>query len=255
VTRSSPVEAPALTATLVGNDVVDLRDPEARGKAMDARFIARILDPAELDPCTGLLDDSLLWQIWSAKEAAHKVITKAFGESATPRSLRVEADGPWADSPRRGWVRWSDARIPVRWSRDAERVHCVAWWSAGTPEAAAPSVECRVESADHPSLRTATLTSGEASTARNQHSAAVRALARDMIDAGDEDARAKSRPEILRAVSSSGYGPPALWRDGERMAGHDLSLSHHGRYVAVALWRRHPSLVGSSAAHFTESPR
>jgi hypothetical protein len=252
---ASPLEAPAFTAvTYVGTDVVDLRDPEARGKAADVRFIERILDPAEQEQCSGQLDDSLLWQLWSAKESAHKVIIKAFGQSATPRSLRVEADGAWAESPLLGWVTWSGKRIPLRWNRDAERVHCVAWWSEGVSDAPTPAVESRVERADHPRLRTAELTAREAVTARNEHSAAVRALARDMIDEGDARSSANPRPEILRPVDSRGHGPPALWRAGERMAGHDLSLSHHGRYVAVALWRRHSSFAGASAAPVTESP-
>ncbi len=231
--------------TIVGNDVVDLKDAEARGKATDQRYISRVLTRSELDACAGVMSDSLLWQIWSAKESAYKVIDKAFGKSPTPRSMEVEPNRPWKQAPTTGTVHWSGHQIPVLWDIDTDRVHCMAWRSEGSTKAKPSELSFRVEAGARSWLREASLTPREALTAKNAGSAAVRALAREMVDGADRACQTASRTEILRAVDSRGYGAPSLWRDDGRMDGYDLSLSHHGRYVAVALWKQ-PDLQNGS---------
>ena len=60
----------------VGNDVVDLKEPENCGKYADDRFLKRVLTAeeraliAEVGP-----SDWLLWSFWAAKEAAYKAVS------------------------------------------------------------------------------------------------------------------------------------------------------------------------------------
>jgi phosphopantetheinyl transferase (holo-ACP synthase) len=61
----------------VGNDIVDLVEPEAIGKFQDKRFINRVFCSSEQHViCTAALPDSALWTLWAAKESAFKIYAK-----------------------------------------------------------------------------------------------------------------------------------------------------------------------------------
>ena len=62
---------------MLGNDVVDLRDPDSDVATHPARFDERVFAPGE----RALIQHSaqparLRWQLWSAKEAAFKAAKK-----------------------------------------------------------------------------------------------------------------------------------------------------------------------------------
>ena len=60
----------------VGNDVVDLREPENRGKSRDERFLDRVFTAEERERIAGAQSpDTLLWSLWAAKEAAYKAVS------------------------------------------------------------------------------------------------------------------------------------------------------------------------------------
>ena len=62
---------------MVGNDVVDLRDPEVQPGACHARFDARVFAAAELEAVrVSPVPQWLRWMLWAAKEAAYKVAKK-----------------------------------------------------------------------------------------------------------------------------------------------------------------------------------
>ena len=64
--------------TSIGNDIVDLTDPDNIGKSRDRRFIARVFTPEEqvrIDRSES--PDTTLWMFWAAKEAAFKAISKS----------------------------------------------------------------------------------------------------------------------------------------------------------------------------------
>lgn len=79
----------------VGNDVVDLKQPENQGKSGDARFIGRVFTARERDRISGAANpDSLLWALWAAKEAAFKAVSR--GDPAvcsTPRRYEILLEG------------------------------------------------------------------------------------------------------------------------------------------------------------------
>lgn len=61
----------------VGNDVVDLTDPENVGKSRDRRFCRRVFNDQELALIAGSASpDTVLWTLWAAKEAAYKAVSR-----------------------------------------------------------------------------------------------------------------------------------------------------------------------------------
>lgn len=75
----------------VGNDVVDLKHPENQGKSTDDRFLRRVFTDGERDRIAGAASpDTLLWSLWSAKEAAFKVVSRDDPTaSSTPRRYEI----------------------------------------------------------------------------------------------------------------------------------------------------------------------
>lgn len=75
----------------VGNDVVDLRDPDNRGKSGDDRFLARVFTAEERALIAGAAaPDRLLWSLWAAKEAAYKAVSGGgAGLCSVPRRYPV----------------------------------------------------------------------------------------------------------------------------------------------------------------------
>src|SRR5882757_8423865 len=65
---------------MVGNDVIDLGDPETWLGGCHARFDARVFAAVELEAlAVSALPVRLRWILWAAKEAAYKVAKKEDG--------------------------------------------------------------------------------------------------------------------------------------------------------------------------------
>jgi phosphopantetheinyl transferase len=194
---------------MVGNDVVDLHARAVVAGPRHPRFDARVFAPSEHRALRESVEpNALRWSFWAAKEAAYKVAKKLDGATVwSPLRFVVSLD-PAAVC---GTVEHEGWRIPVRVDADAERVHAVAIDRAE----ALPAVRARV----------AALPSEDADP-----SAAVRRLAREelapLLGAAPEALEIARRERI-----------PVLRLAG-RDAPFDLSLSHHGRFVAYAAERR-----------------
>jgi len=78
----------------VGNDIVDLKEPDNCGKSGDERFIRRVFTPEERDRIVGAAcPDQLLWAFWAAKEAAYKAVSRDNSSiCSTPRRYSVILD-------------------------------------------------------------------------------------------------------------------------------------------------------------------
>jgi hypothetical protein len=62
----------------VGNDVVDLKDPENIGKSRDDRFLCRVFTDGERELIASFPSpDTLLWSLWAVKEAAYKAVSRS----------------------------------------------------------------------------------------------------------------------------------------------------------------------------------
>jgi len=107
---------------VVGNDIVDLADPDASRGACHPRFDRRVFAPDEARSLpTECSDLQKRWILWSAKEAAFKAARR---ESArvvfSPARFVVDLDRSLCGSVRHEMRRWS-ARVRV----DGDCVHAV----------------------------------------------------------------------------------------------------------------------------------
>jgi hypothetical protein len=187
---------------MVGDDVVDLGDPEALPGARHPRFDARVFAPPERAALAGSSRPDLLrWCLWAAKEAAYKLARKRDPGARFAPSRYVVSLGPGL----RGRVAWpgGEARAVVR--REGRAVHATA--------CDAPGARARI-------LRGVACPDPPFDPSRGARELALRRVAE----------RLGLAPERLR-IERRGRIPCLLLPDGDAL---DLSLSHHGRFVAFA---------------------
>lgn len=193
---------------MLGNDVVDLRDPGTREGAPHPRFDDRVFAPAEREALAAAPDPRRLrWVLWAAKEAAYKAAAQR--DPATVFSPRrfVAALRPAPGGGLHGVVRHEGLRLAVRATVDAERVHALA--GDGDLDAAAAWADVIATAPDDPGA-----------------GAAVREAARRALAA-----RLGVRPAEL-AFAREGRVPRLRLRGAP--APVEVSLSHHGRFAAFA---------------------
>jgi len=189
---------------MIGNDVVDLRDPDADPWRRHARFDGRVFHPGERALiATSLQPGWTRWILWALKESAYKAARK--DEPTTVFSpVRFVVTPQDAAS---AIVRVGRRRFRGFVSCGPGHVHAVAWRAAEAPGVTRMGV--------------ARLATGETCP----HAAARRLALEGLAPA------LGVAPEAL-AIHREGR-IPALWVHGRR-SGADLSLSHHGRFVAFA---------------------
>ena len=185
---------------MVGNDVVDLEDEETAPFATHPRFDERVFAPEELRflESSGARD-RLRWVLWAAKESAFKVARKLDPRAIfSPRRaiVRLGTDG-------RGAVRVGERAFSLFVACDGEACHAVASSGAG----AVTSVMRRLAPWESPRLRARRL--------------AISIVAREL----------GASPADVAIVKEQGI--PTVRLRG-RPAPLDVSLSHHGRFVAFA---------------------
>ncbi len=107
---------------MVGNDVVDLSDPESSRDARHPRFNRRVFIPEEFEVLsTEYTDVQRRWILWSAKEAAYKAARRESAEAIfSPARFVV-----FLDRSLRGSVRVGGRRWPVRIQIAGNCVHAV----------------------------------------------------------------------------------------------------------------------------------
>lgn len=222
----------------VGVDVVDLGDGRTLAKHEDARFLERVLAPEERSRLRAATDPrGELWGMWAAKEAAYKVASKLLGEPPVfaHAAFVVDWDPATAREGRFGTVTWGDLSFHVRgwWSDD--EVHVVA---ASTPPAELPWPSVHPLGVEPLEALLPLLSPREAEAVHSAASASVRLKARLALALalGVEERRV----EIVCDPGVTGRRPPRAWLDGAP-APADLSLSHHGRWLAWAVILRRGS--------------
>jgi len=189
----------------IGNDVVDLMDPETRLRGLHPRWTERVFCPAE----RAALEASpsrhrLHWALWAAKESAYKARKRLQAQAVfSPREYEVELSplpATGAGGVAVGWVLHRGAVFALDVRLDGACVHAVATSEAGA------RVLSKVQSV------------------RGEPGLAVRRLAA----AGIGSALGVD-PAGLRIV-----GRPPVARCRDRRIEVGVSLSHHGRFVAFA---------------------
>jgi phosphopantetheinyl transferase (holo-ACP synthase) len=191
----------------IGNDIVDLADPETRHQGLHPRFDERVFRPQER-ALLGTSDSGhvMRWALWAAKESAYKALKRVDPEVVfSPKRFAVELSAlPTAGGQgaavgqvvHRGHV--LDLQVHV----DGSSLHAVATSTRAVGARLLSSVD---RAASDPGA-----------TVRRLAAAAIAsALA---LDPGD--IRIDRRP-------------PVALHQGRSLV-TDLSLSHHGRFAAFA---------------------
>jgi phosphopantetheinyl transferase (holo-ACP synthase) len=211
---------------LIGNDIVDLTDPQNMGKSRDTRFVNRVFGPAEQELISRAENqDAVLWALWAGKEAAYKLVKKR-DPSATsvPRLYKVSLDcaegsvglSPGSDALT-GCVDTPYGRIQIKVFITSDYVHCIGTTSA--PD----EMDALVWHVDR--------ISADSQASPDYESIFVRkALKLRLSTYYDE---ALENIEIRRVKNSYGLGPPFVCINGEAAA-IDISLSHDGLIAAYA---------------------
>ena len=193
---------------LVGNDVVDLHDPETRHEALHPRFDARVFTSDERKALSASASaHPLRWTLWAAKESAYKVAKKLDpAVRFLPRAFVVRRI-----SEERALVVHETGSFDVRLDRTDEWVRAVATLTAGYAPSAGRPVSIGIERLGAPGA---------------DPSRTVRELVRAALGS-----QMSIPPGQVQIAAARGI-PVALWRN--RRLPVDLSLSHHGRFVAWA---------------------
>lgn len=189
---------------MIGNDVVDLRDPERLAVDRHPRFDRRVFSDAEREALEASgAPERLRWILWAAKEAAYKVARKRDPETVfSPPRFEVELDATL-----RGRVRHEGRVFELRVDENEERVHALA--SESSLEE--PEIVSRVIRTDE----------GAATVSRAVRAFACHDLATVLeIPVEELEVQKLGRIPVLTA--------------SDRPLDVDLSLSHHGRYLAFA---------------------
>jgi len=227
---------------VVGNDVVDLEDSRALDKHTDARFLGRVLGTAERARMeAAAYPRTELWALWAAKEAAYKVVSKLRAEP--PVFAHAAFLVEWTDVLRERWggsVTYDSVRIPVRVERQDSILHAVA--IAGADLAAAvlgaePLAGPPGGWGEELEALLARFTPREADAIHSLPSAAVRLRARAALAVALSVE--ESSLEIVCDPGVTGRRPPRVLRNG-LPAPADVSLSHHGAWIAWAVLLQNP---------------
>jgi phosphopantetheinyl transferase (holo-ACP synthase) len=221
----------------VGNDVVDLKESDNRGKSGNNRFLGRVFTAEERELIArAAAPDTLLWSLWAAKEAAYKAVSG--GDPGGDRSV---------------------CSIPRRYSVHLDRK--TAAGTGGTAAEAGSLFTGRVITPRGEMALRITVTDDYVHALAAGSDADVAGIIQrvDRMDCGGNpgDPSAFVRGRLLREISrrlkcpledlvvrreASGPGAPRVFIRGRPLAA-DISLSHDGRFAAFALLLREISAV------------
>ena len=182
---------------MLGDDLVDLADPETEEAALHPRFDERAFAPAERAALAAASDrHAFRWQLWAAKEAAYKAARRC--DAAVrfhPRAFAVEGDV----------VTHASGRYRVSFSRAEGALHAVAMRDG---ESAAVAGCAPLAPGESPSAAARRLAIAAAAERLGCPPAELAIAAEDRV------------PQLLRGGAPTGLA---------------LSLSHHGAFAGFAL--------------------
>jgi hypothetical protein len=202
---------------MVGNDVVDLCDPDVDPTTLHPGFDGRVFCRDELESLEVSLDRVCQrWRLWAAKEAAYKLVRRLWPRAVFSPSrfvVALAADAGGERDMAAGSVRHSGDHCRVSVVRSQGAIHAIA-----TPDVP----EC------------------------GQIAHGLRRLEPHELDPGDPEAPGRAARRLCCETLARRLGAaaeqlevrcrariPELWLRGARLD-LDLSLSHHGSLVAFA---------------------
>lgn len=199
----------------VGNDVVDLRDPDNQPAAIHPRFDQRVFTDGERALLDALNDGAerhrLRWSLWAAKESAFKYQRQVDPRVAFhPRTFRVELEAPTG-----GRVHHGDRTLDLALDVTPRRVHALVA-SGARPVVAIREVE------SGPPVSPAAATAHVRRLAAELVGELLGIAPEEIVIAGPRGMAAPTGTDIPRAV-----------RDGTPLD-VAVSLSHDGSWGAAA---------------------
>jgi hypothetical protein len=232
----------------LGNDVVDTLHRGAAGKGRDARFQERVFAPSERDAIRSSPDPDLsFWVHWVGKEAVYKSTSKIL--SAPPvfhhRLFQVafpeeglrglpNPSSPDDPLPLLGRGRYTGFRFRISVERRGTCIHAVSWiegMEAGDPEICAECRESSAPAGGSSSDLKNRFSSSEWECVTHRASALTRLAARESL--ASVWGVPEQRLEIRCRPGHPGRRIPSVWLGSEELP-VDLTLSHHGRFLAWA---------------------
>jgi phosphopantetheinyl transferase (holo-ACP synthase) len=263
VTRDDESGFPSPPCRL-GNDVVDLGHRACRDRHGDDRFLDRVLTPDERGWMEAAPERERrrvrLWSLWAAKETAFKVVSKVLGPPEVFRHRGFRGELEVVDARCAGVVRIEGVvrgpevpgEVVVQGSSDGEHVHLVGW---GIGHPSAPALESGLEGVwdregalesyrpRFTELEWEGIHTVQAAEARLRARERLEGWLRRLSREGAEDRPAFPKPagsgpspvEIVTSGDRPGRTPPRVRVLGRDRPDLDVSLSHHGRFVAWAL--------------------
>jgi phosphopantetheine--protein transferase-like protein len=201
----------------VGNDVVDLKDPENIGKSRDDRFLCRVFTAGERELIASVSSpDTLLWSLWAAKEAAYKTVSSTDpAVCSIPRRYHVvlETENSAGKAVRvAGKVITPRGEVALEVAVSAEWVHALAAGAEETLKRLCHRVK-RLEEGK-----------GAVNPSAFVRGVLLREIAR-RLDCPVGDLSVVKNPDVPDV-------PRVLFRG--RLLAAEVSLSHDGRFAAFA---------------------
>ena len=183
----------------IGNDIVDLNDPQAQGKENNLAFLSRVFSSAE----QRLISESsaphvMLWTLWSIKEASFKAAQKLLSDIRfIPKKFLCEI----VEAKSAQWhCCYSSACFNVQVTTTNDYVHAVAVNEASFFVSAVLLEKCEENASN-----------------------AVRVLALRLL------------AELGVLADAVRHKPPRFYRNETEIEDWDVSLSHDGRFIAGAV--------------------
>jgi len=201
----------------IGNDIVDLTNIAARDKSKDTLFLKRVFLPTEESLIVGnVKPDTVLWTLWSAKEAAYKAVMKAnMKVSSSPRRYRVILPDMYEiqlkkSTSFKGWVETPEGTVFLTTMVTSQFVHSLCIYPIGPiPKDLIWQIKpCPPE---------------------QDASLYIRHLA------GKKLAFHYHLPASFWKITERKEGFPPLVYFREKLTPIEISLSHDGRFVAFSL--------------------
>ncbi len=256
---------------LIGNDVVDLNDPQNAFVPMTSldpfefsaldhkrkRFLDRVFNDEEQQLIKCARHPHLtLWSLWAAKEAAFKVMKKLDATSIFAHRLFVVK--PYHDFTRpqsdhessvpgsiddtkgkiMGEVEVAGYILSAQWQIESDTTHCIVIHK--TPAISAPTYYFECEKMDSVFNSSITLTPHEMESVYSPQSKAVRLQLKSMLNKYIVGEKYQDL-EIIRDRQHAFLNYPYLQHAGlegsccDRISEIDISMSHDNKWIASAL--------------------
>ncbi len=190
------------------------------GKSQDTRFVKRILTPSErkvLIHCDPSTRDIILWSFWAGKETGYKIASKRHSQiSSSPQKYEIKLSNNGM-SPLEGTVISPEGCFPLRFFINSSCIHCVG--VSRKPKnidilfyniSPSPNSDCNISESEE-----------------------VRTFAKQDLSINLEIPM--NDIHIYRPKGADGQRPPQITISGKHTG--DISLSHHGKFIAYAFYQ------------------